>query len=284
MWRGNGACASRCSQCAFVYLSHLSDAAVAGARATYEAIYARHDPVGEITLDSYRSVLKRFDGDRRTGGLVDIGCGAGAFVVAAARAGWQAIGTEVAQSASRIELAAGARILVGERATAELADGSCDVVTLWEVIEHVDDPVGILREARRLLREGGRLYLTTPNLASLQRRMLGRRWPRYHVEHLSYFDGRSIRRALARAGFAHVETHTKNFDPYLVLAVWQGWTVVGADAAPHASAPAAELARRREGLRYFAKRTPVGRALFYAANTVLGATGLGDTLVAEARP
>lgn len=283
VWEDRGTTATQCARCGFVYLCRLCEQAVAEARATYEAIYARHEPISELTLDSYRAILAHFDADRRSGRLVDIGCGAGAFVMAAARAGWDAIGTELAESAARVELAPGAAVLVGEHATANIPSGSSDVVTLWEVIEHLDDPIGMLGEARRLLRDGGRLYLTTPNRMSLQRRLLGSRWPRYHIEHLGYFDPRSIRDALVRAGFARIETRTKNFDPFTVLAVLSGQPVVGADATPSASAPAAELAERREGLRRFAKRSMVGRVLFRVANTVLGVTGLGDSLVAEAR-
>ena len=281
IWRGEGAAAARCQACGFVYLHERSDSAAALARETYERIYSKRQPIEDLTLASYAIVLKRFESFRAMGRIVDLGCGAGAFVVAAAEAGWEAIGTEVAVSAGGTPLPSRAQILVGEHATSALPDRAADVVTLWEVIEHVGEPIELLVEARRLLRPGGLLYLTTPNHGALTRRVLGSRWPRFHVEHTAYFDTLHLRQSLRQAGFAHARIYSKNLDPFILLGHFRSSRPslpVGSELVEGVS----RASPHQVGLRRFAKRTPVGRLVARSVNAVLAMTGLGDTLVAEA--
>jgi SAM-dependent methyltransferase len=88
--------------------------------------------------------------------------------------------------------------------TSDFGDAAFDIVTLLDVIEHVRDPLGLLGEARRLLRPGGRIALTTPDLSSLSARLLKSRWPYVLPEHVIYFDRGTIRRALRQAGLTPV--------------------------------------------------------------------------------
>lgn len=285
VWDSADASAVRCDRCGAVYLARLTDRARAVARATYETIYARPAVLGDLTRRSYETVLDRFEPLRRTGRIVDVGCGAGGFLAIAARRGWEAIGTEAAPRAGALAAAEGARVLTGDAASREIPDSSVDVVTLWEVIEHVDDPLEVLAECRRLLRPGGFLYLTTPSHSSLQRRILRRRWPRYHLEHLTYFDPRTIAQAIDRAGLRPLRIRTKNFDPFLVAATLIGRTnETCADAPCAAGAPAQPgwAEGGREALRSFIKGGRAGRAIASSVNGLLARFALGDTLVAEA--
>lgn len=281
LWHDPGATAIRCQHCRLAYVSYLAPETVRRSALTYERIYAGSAEANPLTATSYERVLGQFEPYRALGTVLDIGCGAGAFLLSAVRAGWTAVGTESAANAGVLGRTAGARVLIGERATSELPDRSFDVITLWEVIEHVDGPPALLAEAWRLLRPGGALYLTTPNHYALQRRLLRGRWPRYHAEHLTYYDPRTISLALERAGFGRVRTTTKNFDPFIFIAALQGRPTGTGDevVAPHQRAWAT---RGREGLRATLKRSWLGRGALTAANAVLGATGLGDTLVAQA--
>lgn len=288
-WESADADATSCARCGTVYVSRLSDRARGIASATYERIYARDAELGTLTRRSYEAVLDAFEPLRRTGRIVDVGCGAGGFVAVAEGRGWDAIGTEAAPGAGSLAAGSGARVVIGPEASRELPDGSADVVTAWEVIEHVDDPVGLLRECHRLLRRGGLVYLTTPNHASLQRRVLGRAWPRFHLEHLTYFDPRTIALAVARAGLRPVRVRTKNLDPFLIATTFLGRSRAEGADAPGARGTEAEgpeagtwADRGREGLRAFIKSGPAGRAIADAVNGVVGRYGLGDTLVAEA--
>lgn len=285
LWETDDASAVRCARCGTGYLDQRTARAAATAADTYERVYARPARLDPLTVRSYEAVLERFARYRRSRRIVDIGCGAGGFIAVAARHGWEAMGTEAAPGAGELARAAGATVLIGERALDAIEDASADVVTLWEVVEHVDDPVGLLAGSRRILRPGGLVYLTTPNFGSLQRRLLGRRWPRFHLEHETYFDGRTIELAVARAGLRKVRVVTKNFDPFEIASGLLPPAAAGpADAVCRDVDPSRSgwVGSGRQQLRAFAKVTPVGRVVARWLDRVLGATGLGDTLVAEA--
>jgi len=86
--------------------------------------------------------------------------------------------------------------------------GSFDVITMWDVIEHVTDPVAELRLVYDLLRPGGLLMLSTPDVGSLVAKATGPRWMGYKLaeEHLYYFDEKTISLALEKAAFEVLET------------------------------------------------------------------------------
>jgi SAM-dependent methyltransferase len=84
-------------------------------------------------------------------------------------------------------------------------DGRYDVVTLSHVVEHVANPVALLRAARRALRPGGTVWVATPNVAGVLARRYSTRWVGLDVpRHLVLFDPGSLRHALEAAGFADI--------------------------------------------------------------------------------
>jgi SAM-dependent methyltransferase len=138
------------------------------------------------------------------GDALDVGCAAGFFLEALAARGWRVHGLE--PSAPMYEVAA-ARLGAHCVHRGTLADlpprwpARFDLVTLWDVLEHLPDPVAALRRARAALAPGGRLVLETQNVASVAARVLGRRWHHYkHEEHLAHFHPGTLTRALAAAG------------------------------------------------------------------------------------
>jgi len=138
------------------------------------------------------------------GRALDVGCGAGDFLRALAERGWEVAGVEpshAAREAAARRLGVGV-VRAGTLEQADLRPASFALVTLWDVLEHVPDPVRMLRTVRRLLRPGGRLVVETQDVASPLARLLGRRWHHYkHAEHLVHFHEATLRRALQQAGF-----------------------------------------------------------------------------------
>jgi SAM-dependent methyltransferase len=147
------------------------------------------------------------------GDLLDIGCGAGEFVAAAAASGWRATGIDPALPTTL--KACPARLIRGS--FAELGDERFDVVTLWDVIEHFDNPRSLLSAARDHLRPGGLLVVETGNYQSVGRIEAGREWWGYQHDHRWYFAPPTLFRLLAAAGFAEPKLHNHVLRPW-----WKG--------------------------------------------------------------
>lgn len=115
------------------------------------------------TLSRYR---------RAPGRLLDIGCSSGLFLNAARTAGWQVRGLEYsADSAQMARVNFGLDVVTGELVPGAFAAESFDVVTLWDVLEHVPDPKLVLQRIRPLLAPGGLLVVKTPNVDGLYPRI-----------------------------------------------------------------------------------------------------------------
>jgi 2-polyprenyl-3-methyl-5-hydroxy-6-metoxy-1,4-benzoquinol methylase len=136
--------------------------------------------------------------------LLDVGAAAGYFVEQARLKGWQAEGVEPSEwAAMYAQSELKQPVFQGTLADARFPPGSFDVMTLWEVIEHLADPRAFLTEAARVVRPSGFLILSTPDAGSGVARLLGRRWPGWAKvpEHLYFFDRVSLVRLLHETGF-----------------------------------------------------------------------------------
>jgi 2-polyprenyl-3-methyl-5-hydroxy-6-metoxy-1,4-benzoquinol methylase len=144
----------------------------------------------------------------QSGRLLDVGCATG-FFLNAARLSFEPTGIEPSHWAR--EYAEQQLKLVIAAPTLEQArfpDASFDVVTLLDVIEHVPDPAGLLREVRRVLKPGGLVYLVTPDCDSLSARVLGSRWWGLRPAHIYYFSEKTLSRMLEKGGFEIVEARS----------------------------------------------------------------------------
>jgi 2-polyprenyl-3-methyl-5-hydroxy-6-metoxy-1,4-benzoquinol methylase len=144
------------------------------------------------TRSSYVEVLRMFE--RHTSGrsILDVGCGKGDFVDAALANNWIASGIDLSQSAIKIGRAFNLPLSGVDFFSESIKSSTLDVVTLFEVIEHVRNPAAYLRRAEELVVNGGLVYITTPNFNSLERRLLGKFYPVIHPEHLIYFSRKTL--------------------------------------------------------------------------------------------
>jgi SAM-dependent methyltransferase len=140
--------------------------------------------------------------------LLDVGCGSGLLLDLAARAGWKIVGVEPSanffQAAQKL-LAGRGQLVNATLQQAGLAPYSFDVVTAWDVIEHVNDPAEFVDLCAQLLKPGGFLFMKAPDIDSLQARLLGARWPVLLPEHLHYFTRAGLRSCGDRANLQLVE-------------------------------------------------------------------------------
>jgi 2-polyprenyl-3-methyl-5-hydroxy-6-metoxy-1,4-benzoquinol methylase len=136
------------------------------------------------------------------GRLLDFGCGAGSLVQALARRGWRVTGIDRSPRMVERLRRLGLHAVVGTLPHPELPPASFDAITMAESLEHVHDPVGILREAHRLLRADGKLVVSVPNIAGLPFSWFGSDWIGLDVpRHLTHFEPQTLERMLTHAGF-----------------------------------------------------------------------------------
>ena len=136
--------------------------------------------------------------------LIDIGGGSGAFAVAAARRGWVASAVDPALDIGSLENSAvqGYRGLLSQVPNSE----QFDIATIWDVIEHVEEPFEFLLDIRKRLCSGGFLVLSTGNYKSVDRLSAGKQHWMYQLDHRWYFSPESIGRLLSLTGFEVVDS------------------------------------------------------------------------------
>ncbi|MDY7039394.1 MAG: class I SAM-dependent methyltransferase [Chloroflexota bacterium] len=133
--------------------------------------------------------------------LLDVGCHIGVFVEIARERGWDAWGVEPSRWATSKAEARGLRVVNGTLHQAAFPTASFDVVTMWDVIEHLADPRSEVTEVYRILKPGGLFSAHTINIESTFARLMGHHWPWLMEMHLFYFSPRTLRRMLEDVGF-----------------------------------------------------------------------------------
>lgn len=146
----------------------------------------------------------------KPGKLLDVGCGDGKFLSKMQARGWSVDGIDFDGHAIKTaEQRYGLTLRHGDLRQVGLAEESFDAVTMSHVIEHVTDPIGLLSEIRRLLKPGGHLAITTPNVGALGHRKFGPCW--FGVDaprHLNLFTADALSQVAQRAGFGAIKTNS----------------------------------------------------------------------------
>lgn len=193
----------RCVQCGLVMTNPRDDAPTL--KRVYgqltDAAYDAEEGNRRRTAQAYLRLIKHYC--PQPGPLVDVGCATGVFACEAQRAGWRVTGLEasawsIARARERCTEVTWLNSLLEE---AQLPAASMEVVTLWDVLEHVHSPTAVLRHLRTWLKPGGWLFLNLPNSASLTARLLGPRWVLLLREHLWYFSPETMGQLLQKTGF-----------------------------------------------------------------------------------
>ena len=175
------------------------------------------DPISSTRCQDLLRWLSGFGTGRE---VLDVGCGLGQFVEVANNSGWIAEGLELSKGAVDFARRQGLAVQELDFLSEAIKPNSYDMVTLFEVIEHVPNPAEFLYRAGEVVRPGGLVYLTTPNFASLDRFLFGKDWKIIHPEHLTYFTPRTLRDLSRKTGcfeILHFETRNLSMAALRVL-------------------------------------------------------------------
>jgi 2-polyprenyl-3-methyl-5-hydroxy-6-metoxy-1,4-benzoquinol methylase len=163
----------------------------------------------------------------KSGGcLLDIGCASGSFLSALlVNPNWSLYGVEPNPSAAEAaRLQPGLRIFTGTLDQITYPENYFDVVTMWDVLEHLPDPCNTLLEIHRILKPGGLIILKLPNLDSLEAKVFGKYWAGLDApRHLFVFNKMTIRKMLAKNKFqiSEIKTGIGSFPNFILsLQFW----------------------------------------------------------------
>jgi 2-polyprenyl-3-methyl-5-hydroxy-6-metoxy-1,4-benzoquinol methylase len=225
----------RCTACDLVYVSPTFD------EAHYAEVYASQqyqDIVRDLGIKSHEYRVGRF-GAERVGLManhvtaarpryLDVGCSTGFVVEAARDRGWEAVGIDLNPSAVEFGRGRGLDLRTAALEEAGFEPGSFDAVSLFDVLEHLIDPVRTLRAAVRLLQPGGIVFLYVPNYDSASRLLMGKDahfiWPTHH---LNYYTPTTLRDLMSREGLRTEYVATEGLD--VVDYLWYRREVQGKD-------------------------------------------------------
>lgn len=202
----------RCARCGLLMTSPRDDEVTLGR--IYSELTDRsggqEDEAGRRNRADELALVARYK--LPPGRLLDVGCGAGLFVCWAQKAGWEATGVDASARAvagGGLERCPGVRFRAGLLSEVDFPAGSFEVVTLWNVLEHLPRPAETLDRIRTWLARDGWLFLSLPNADSRTARLMGKRWVLLLREHLWYFSPATMATLLSRSGFVLADARPK---------------------------------------------------------------------------
>ena len=144
--------------------------------------------------------------------LLDIGAGIGVFVKEAALQGWDAVGLDLSHVAAESARSEGITVIQGTIDDMPVGH-TFDSITMWDVIEHVDDPLCVVRSAFERLLPGGWLFVETGNYQSASLAATGSDWWLWQADHRWYFSPPSLSALLEGVGFSNLALASTTFRP-----------------------------------------------------------------------
>lgn len=196
----------QCSECSLIYLNPRTNPSIL-IKSYSEAVDPTFVKQDQKRIQCFSKELKQIinqfriipSKDKR---VLDIGCAGGAFLKAAHDIGFDVTGIEPSSwmcEYGRKEY--GLDLRQGQLADNDFEPESFDIITLWDVLEHLTNPSDVLKNVSALLKKDGRLIINYPDYGSFVARILGQKWPFLLSVHLIYYDRCTIKRQLEQCGF-----------------------------------------------------------------------------------
>ena len=197
----------KCRDCGLVYVNphRKASAILHNYEEVVDGLYVEEREGRVLTFQRHLRPLEELMPPAQGRRLLDVGCHIGVFLEIAQERGWEAWGVEPSRWAAGEARSRGLQVIAGTLDDVHLAGESFDVITMWDVIEHLTNPLRELRESHRLLKKGGLIGIHTMNIESPLARLMGPRWPWLMEMHLYYFSPRTLGEMLRKAGFTVVK-------------------------------------------------------------------------------
>lgn len=201
----------RCSNCGLVYMNPRprEEVNLEKYQSVVDEIYI-NEKNGRVA--TFNKAIEEIERLKSKGKILDVGCYAGFFLEVARKRGWDVCGVEpCAWACEYANKRLGLDVRKSSLKGIDFPAKYFDVVTVWDVLEHLHDPLGTLNEINRILKDDGLLCLTTINLSSLFAKLLGRSWPELMQMHTYYFSNDTLRSLLQKVNFSitGIKNHTR---------------------------------------------------------------------------
>ena len=151
------------------------------------------------------------------GKLLDIGCGVGDFLHTAEMHGWECIGVEPSEDAKAIAQKRMKGMIITSEELESFSDGAFDVITMWHVLEHVDDLKWQVAQLQRLVKPSGRVVIAVPNYKSYDGQYYEEHWAAYDVpRHLNHFNQITLSKIFKTSGLELFKMDKLKWDAYYI--------------------------------------------------------------------
>ena len=196
----------KCSNCHLIYVNPIEN----GER--IKEGYSQRKSVDASIIQESRlhaakaqiGLIKKY---KKGTSLLDRGCAEGFFLYNASKAGYATKGVELSQDAAEYaQKEFGLDVEAGRFEESRFAGNCFDVVTLWQVLEHLPYPLTTLKEVYRILKPGGLVVVSTPDIRSITARIFRKRWWNITRLHINQFTTKMLKAILENAGFKNISS------------------------------------------------------------------------------
>jgi len=214
-----------CLKCGLLFTEPRPDASSIGKYYQSEEYYSHQENKSGFIPKIYESVKKVNLRHKRklatkglkVGTMLEIGCGVGDFLHEMEQKGWKCTGIEPSEEAKAIAKNRVKANILNPEELASLKDESFDLITMWHVLEHVDNLKEEVMHLQRLLKKGGRLVLALPNFKSADAEHYREYWAAYDVpRHLNHFCRESINNIFKNTKLKLKKTDKLVWDAYYI--------------------------------------------------------------------
>jgi len=200
-----------CKRCSFRFSTPIKNPNLEQAIEEYEPSYQSYLAAQPSDLPNFKAILSWMESFHPLSAAnvahLDVGAGSGKFIdFIRSKRPCQSMGLEPSRALYDAFCLSGKGIECKELAAfARSTDRRFDVITAFDVLEHLPNPVEFFESADKLLKDGGHLFVSTPDAGALVPMIMGKYWHHYNAYHLSYLDRQTITKLAQKFGFEMVD-------------------------------------------------------------------------------